>query len=1170
MNGQTLIVATDRKCIKGSSGRAWPAHRMTRSIDLLLLPASIFLLLLFVQAASGQGLSPDADGHAARNGKAIMACWNFSAGAGLPESLSRYPEFLPNLSGWDFRINLPHTQFQFARAGTGAAASLMLGVEEVGDPIATETMNSYGHINNSIWLFQTSPSEGRVYAKVLPSRRDLNGRSPQNIESLTGNWFRVGPSNGPTFIVEKLAGAVLGKGLGVARIYLVARDGSGALHMTSHTVSGLEGNGPPVLSTGLIAGGPGGIFNQGWSDAWTPIGVSSSAAPALSETFDGKLALAYIDAAAGDLRVQVYTPSTGTWGPPAILNNARLGRPQLVWDGAALNVFFVGSGTPTLQHAYALSDNPLTFYARSPVSSLIAVLGDFFHAISFNRRLHVVICQDNGTGDGPLFYTTTTTDPGRPASWSIASETGISSTTAPRIAWMYEHILVVGNTADGRIRYSRKDPNRPGNAETGAALADHWLQVASDADPTAGGFFDGLETITFNSDVYLAANKTATSGQPAGLYVSNFSRAVLKQLITDKWGIKFMWGDAGGSTKLNAGSVASNEIPVVADVNKDGRDDIIKFKLRLSIFGPSSVSWFRNLNGDYVSPQVLSADFAQAGDIPMVGDFDGDTNLDLIAFSHHNAFDGENNLLGDAPVWVAPSGFGPAGQVGAPQIWHPSFGNEEEIPFVGDFNGDGKDDMISFSQQPVTDFDGHLVAPCGVWVFLSDGTRFGDRQLWHGDFSYPGEIPMVGDFNADGFDDIVSFVQKPQPGIGTAPVWVSLSNGSSFGPRTVWHTFFAPSPEVPQVGDMNMDGADDILTFLAGKPGAGIHARSCFVAYSVGSKFSRSSLWHSDFVDPSLVRRGPKNRVYSPQIGHMSAVTKGTFSGVPADNKFPVNEIFAFHTSGFMQVKTTMGNIPFPAGAPWERYKFFTDKGIGVALVPEWIYEHTSHCIGSDHRLALLGISGSADGRVTRTSVRFGGRAGHILEELGHSLFSHCFRPESSNPFGLASSIFEVLPANGGMGSNAMLGCPDTVPGCAGGDMLRACRDRDTDAGEEHYFLQLYSRYRLNPECYRQRINENMDAGDQANLIAQYNWLRVNWYEGMEFATGPTVNASLPQPGVPMLPPALPPIIPPDPAPSDTCGACGAGTAMVMPLVPLGMIAMRRGPIRRRRVTPRR
>lgn len=63
-------------------------------------PAAWTLILVVAgTSVRGQGLQVDADGHAALNGRAVMACWNFEAGADMPEDYNRYPEFLPFLQG---------------------------------------------------------------------------------------------------------------------------------------------------------------------------------------------------------------------------------------------------------------------------------------------------------------------------------------------------------------------------------------------------------------------------------------------------------------------------------------------------------------------------------------------------------------------------------------------------------------------------------------------------------------------------------------------------------------------------------------------------------------------------------------------------------------------------------------------------------------------------------------------------------------------------------------------------------------------------------------------------------------------------------------------------------------------------------------------------------------
>ncbi|OXM60441.1 trypsin-like serine protease, partial [Amycolatopsis vastitatis] len=65
-----------------------------------------------------------------------------------------------------------------------------------------------------------------------------------------------------------------------------------------------------------------------------------------------------------------------------------------------------------------------------------------------------------------------------------------------------------------------------------------------------------------------------------------------------------------------------------------------------------------------------------------------------------------------------------------------------------DFTGDGKGDIATFVRG--TDGD--------VYVAASDGSKFvGNSVLWHDRFSIGAEIPLSGDFNGDGKADVATF-----------------------------------------------------------------------------------------------------------------------------------------------------------------------------------------------------------------------------------------------------------------------------------------------------------------------------------------------------------------------------------------------------------------------------
>src|SRR5204863_286772 len=160
---------------------------------------------------------------------------------------------------------------------------------------------------------------------------------------------------------------------------------------------------------------------------------------------------------------------------------------------------------------------------------------------------------------------------------------------------------------------------------------------------------------------------------------------------------------------------------------------------------------------------------------------------DLVRFTQKNT-----SSVGSAPVYVA------LGDAWRSRVWHTSFSPKGQLPLVGDFNGDGKDDIVSFVQKPQT-FGGKSIGSAPVWVAISTGNGFGAGRLWDRSFSEQGEIPVVGDFNFDGRDDVATFVHDHISGDRARNVYVALSGRSSFGRSFTWMSEFAGKDEVPAV-----------------------------------------------------------------------------------------------------------------------------------------------------------------------------------------------------------------------------------------------------------------------------------------------------------------------------------------------------------------------------------
>jgi hypothetical protein len=206
--------------------------------------------------------------------------------------------------------------------------------------------------------------------------------------------------------------------------------------------------------------------------------------------------------------------------------------------------------------------------------------------------------------------------------------------------------------------------------------------------------------------------------------------------------------------------------------------------------------------------------FSNQNETPLVGDFNDDGRIDLVSFTLDAAKD-IKVALGNGIGYVNAG------------VWHGTLGAAGQIPVVGDFNGDGPDDVAIFTVSNTND----------AFVALSTGKKFGTAKLWNGSLLATGQVPIAGDFNNDRKDDIAVFAE--------GQVFVALSTGTSFLPAIQWSPSFAGGTQVPAVGDVNGDGFADVVSFTRGA------AADVFVALSDGTKFATATKWHNTFAASS-------------------------------------------------------------------------------------------------------------------------------------------------------------------------------------------------------------------------------------------------------------------------------------------------------------------------------
>ncbi len=172
-----------------------------------------------------------------------------------------------------------------------------------------------------------------------------------------------------------------------------------------------------------------------------------------------------------------------------------------------------------------------------------------------------------------------------------------------------------------------------------------------------------------------------------------------------------------------------------ADVNGDGIDDLLRFPRNGS--GHAFVSLG---TGTSFQPEALAASgFCNSDYSCMADDVNGDGKHDLVAFTRGTAGD----------VYVRLSSSGGTASFGAAYRWHTWFCAYNETCATGDVNGDGRADIMTFTQGSTRD----VYVAVSQWPAMS----FGAGMKWHDRFSWPTELTRVGDFNGDHLTDILTF-----------------------------------------------------------------------------------------------------------------------------------------------------------------------------------------------------------------------------------------------------------------------------------------------------------------------------------------------------------------------------------------------------------------------------
>ena len=547
-----------------------------------------------------------------------------------------------------------------------------------------------------------------------------------DVSDITDVRVRLFAANGTAISGEILVSASSGTGKIGGRIVALT-DGGFAVSWTDY---GLEADAFGNRNTAVRAQ----IFDAAGGKVGSPLTVNSSSAgnqdlSSLAALPTGGFVAAWRDDG------YAYAGSTGTqgiWAQHISANGAKVGAPVQVTEagsyGFAPNVTIL----PGIGFAIAWQGSPST---ATSSRAIISRLFDF-----------------NGQPLGPEFVVATDAIRGFPSVAATSSDsslifgwTGAGSQASNDKVVSYK--IIMGSAGDdslgGTVRNDLIFGGTGRDFITGGAGADI-LSGGAGADTfrdTAAGLNGDTITDLSNDDKILVSDAT----------IAGFRFSLDGHTLTYTGGSLTLTSLPPGrlfATENSSGGVnlAIGILPVVKnDFNGDGKSDI----LWRNESGQFSNSFAQN-NGSFVANSA-AANFASTDwKVVGTGDFNGDGRSDILWRSNSGQFG----------TWLANANGGLTYNATAGLV---SVTNDWKIVGVGDFNGDGRSDILWRSDSG--QFGTWLASPNGSFAYNAAAGLTTVDLNW--------QIAGIGDYNGDSRDDILW--RNSGGDFGT---WLANTNGS--------------------------------------------------------------------------------------------------------------------------------------------------------------------------------------------------------------------------------------------------------------------------------------------------------------------------------------------------------------------------------------------------------